>query len=162
MGLESFVQLEKKRLEAVFSETQITIYHIGRTAIPNILAKPIMDLLITVNNLDMVGEFKANSEKIGYIARGENGIEGRCYFTKGGQERTHHLHIFEVDNMEVERHLSFREYMLAHTEEARVYSELKQRLVREYDGDLTEYIKGKNDFIEGIDKKASDWNRTRK
>ena len=51
--------------------------------------------------------------KLGYIAKGEFGIEGRRFFLKGVYDRTHHMHIFESGSPEVDRHLNFRDYMIA-------------------------------------------------
>lgn len=54
-------------------------------------------------------------ESLGYEVMGEYGIPGRRYFRKDAQQgiRTHNIHTFEAGSAEVERHLAFRDYMIA-------------------------------------------------
>ncbi|WP_411830965.1 GrpB family protein [Paenibacillus peoriae] len=53
-------------------------------------------------------------QEIGYEPKGENGITGQRFFQKGGDNRTHHVHIFQVGSNEIERHLAFRDYLREH------------------------------------------------
>lgn len=88
-------------------------------------------------------------EQLGYEAMGEFGIPGRRYFRKDDASgiRTHHVHAFQSGSPEIERHLVFRDYMIAHPEAAQAYSLLKQRLAQEYPGDKEAYMDGKDPFI---------------
>ena len=53
--------------------------------------------------------------KIGYEYLGEFGIAGRRYLRKGGDERTHQIHIFQTEDWNnIGRHLAFRDYMRTH------------------------------------------------
>ncbi|WP_460321581.1 GrpB family protein [Paenibacillus sp. YSY-4.3] len=56
---------------------------------------------------------------------------GRRYFSKGGDHRTHHVHIYEVGNINIEYHLSFKEYLMNHPDEAKTYGELKIHLAKQ-------------------------------
>lgn len=96
-------------------------------------------------------------ERIGYEAKGEFGITGRRFFIKGGDKRTHHVHVFEKGDKEIARHLAFRDYMLAHPKEAQQYSQLKQTLAQKHLLDIQQYIEGKNDYLQKIDEKAKNW-----
>lgn len=58
-------------------------------------------------------------------AKGENGLSGR-FFQKGGSERTHHLHFYEMDNPEIKRHLAFRNYLRKHPDAVKKYGRLKK------------------------------------
>lgn len=145
---------EKKKLKDIFGELALHIYHIGSTAIPNIHAKPVIDIMIEVSDIHKVDQLNEMMEDQGYEAKGENGIANRRYFQKGGDNRTHHVHVFEKGNDEIERHLAFREYMIAHPEEAKRYSELKQQLSKEFLKDPIGYTDGKDAFIKEIDRKA--------
>lgn len=90
---------------------------------------------------------------------GEYGIPGRRYFRKHNQEgiRTHNIHTFEAGSAEVERHLAFRDYMIAHPGDARRYSELKMRLADEHPQSMDGYMDGKDGFIKEIDRMAAQW-----
>jgi len=125
------------------------IHHIGSTAIPGIYAKPIIDILVEVNDLAQVDARNAAMEALGYEAMGEFGISGRRFFRKHSSTgvRTHHVHIFEQGSSESDRHLAFRDYMIAHPDEAQQYSQLKRSLANTYPDDRESYMDGKDSFI---------------
>ncbi|CAH0232027.1 hypothetical protein SRABI96_02702 [Peribacillus sp. Bi96] len=150
-------QGECKELQDIFGDELIGLYHIGSTAIPAIHAKPVIDILAVVRSIERVVGFNQKMEQIGYEARGENGIAGRRFFSKGGNERTHHIHMFQKGHEEIARHLAFRDYMLAHSYEAQRYSQLKQRLAAQFPNDINGYVNGKNDFIKEMDERAKHW-----
>lgn len=150
---------ESKKITNVFEEEILNIFHIGSTAIPNIKAKPVIDMMVEVLNIEKVDYFNHEMEQLGYEALGENRIPGRRFFRKGGDNRTHHVHIFEQGNEEINRHLNFRDYMIAHPEEARRYSQLKEDLAKKFPTSIEKYIEGKNDYIKEIDRKAEKWSK---
>ena len=98
---------------------------------------------------------------IGYEARGEFGLPGRRFFVKGIPKRTHNVHIFRAGSLEISRHLAFRDYMIAHPDDARKYSELKQKLAIRYKGDINGYCDGKDAFVKDMEKKAIAWAKHR-
>jgi len=100
-------------------------------------------------------------DKLGYICKGEYGIKGRRFFMKGLYNRTHHIHIFQSDNPEILRHINFRDYLIAHSEEARIYSELKRKMAIDFRYDIQGYCNGKDAFIKDIDIKAERWAKTK-
>ena len=59
---------------------------------------------------------------LGYHPKGELGVSGRRYFEKGGDQRTHHVHVFQEGSPDIERHLAFRAYLCAHPADAKRYS----------------------------------------
>lgn len=152
-------EVESKQVTDALGENIIAIHHIGSTAIPGIYAKPIIDLLVEVQDIIKVDGQSLSMESLGYEVMGEFGIPGRRYFRKNSQEgvRTHHIHTFKVGSEQVERHLTFRNYMIAHPEDAQRYSELKHRLAREYPTNIDGYMDGKDGFIKEMDKKAAQW-----
>jgi GrpB-like predicted nucleotidyltransferase (UPF0157 family) len=155
---EAFAK-ESQELWQTLGDNVVAIHHIGSTAIPGIYAKPIIDLLIEVKAIAKVDECDRAMEDLGYEVMGEYGISGRRYFRKNDAAgvRTHHVHTFEVNTPEVEKHLIFRDYMTAHQEEAQRYSELKCELARKYPDDIDRYVEGKAEFIQGINEKAARW-----
>ena len=152
-------EAEAKHVAAALGENVVAIHHIGSTAIPNIYAKPIIDLLVEVRDITEVDGRSSAMESLGYEVMGEFGIPGRRYFRKDNQEgvRTHQIHAFEVGSAEVERHLTFRDYMIAHPGEAQRYSELKRKLAEEHPQSMDGYTDGKDRFIKEMDQKAARW-----
>jgi GrpB-like predicted nucleotidyltransferase (UPF0157 family) len=145
-------------LTAVFGPEIVAAHHIGSTAIPGILAKPIVDVLLVVRDIDQVDSFNQDMMERGYRPQGEFGIPGRRFFIKGSEShRTHHIHVFEESHAAVDRHLAFRDYLRAHSDEAQTYSRLKEELARRFPHDIDGYIAGKYDFIKEIERRAQAW-----
>ena len=155
---DAFVE-EAKEITAVLGDPIAAIHHIGSTAIPNIYAKPIIDVLVEVSDLAQVDDRNAAMETLGYEAMGEFGIAGRRYFRKHNAMgvRTHHVHIFEQGSPERDRHLAFRDYMIAHPDAAQQYSQLKRSLAAKYPEDRESYMDGKDSFIREQERKALEW-----
>ena len=157
---EKHFQVEAEFLKKVFGKYLLDVFHIGSTSIPGILAKPVIDLLPVVRDIERVESFTSILVQQGYIAKGEYGIPGRRFFIKGSQEkRTHHIHIFQDGNPEITRHLLFRDYMRAHPQEAERYSRLKLELAQKYRSDAAAYSQAKHDFITEMDQKAKIWGK---
>lgn len=155
---------EKQQIWQVFGDNLVAIHHIGSTAIPDIYAKPIIDLLVEVKAIAKTDQYNLSMEALGYEAMGEFGIPGRRYFRKNNAAgvRTHHVHTFEVGKPEVEKHLAFRDYMIVHLEDAQQYSNLKRELARKYPYDIHSYMDGKNQFIQQMNEKAAKWRESQK
>lgn len=150
---------EAECLAAALGENVVAVHHIGSTAIPNIYAKPVIDLLVEVKDITELDERSSVMRSLGYEVMGEFGISGRRYFRRDNQEgiRTHQIHSFETGSAQIERHLAFRDYMIAHPEDARKYSELKRKLAEENPQNINGYMDGKDGFIKEIDRKAGQW-----
>ena len=149
---------EAASLLDVLGDAVQEIHHMGSTAIPGICAKPIIDILVVAQDIVAINGFNEIMRARGHRPKGENGIPGRRYFVKGGEENhTHHVHMYQVGNPEIQRHLAFRGYLIAHPDEARAYGRLKEDLVRRFPTDGASYTAGKDDFVQAIDRKAERW-----
>ncbi|MEZ0480910.1 GrpB family protein [Planococcus sp. SSTMD024] len=140
----------REMLESICLDVQ----HVGSTAVPGLAAKPVIDLLVMVSDIAAVDRFEDAFHKLGYRAKGENGLPGRRYFERGGDKRTHHVHCYEQGNPEIFRHLAFRDFLKANPQIAAAYGELKMKLAKQYPLDIEQYIKGKQAMIQEIEKKA--------
>lgn len=140
-----------------------TLHHIGSTAIPGIYAKPIIDILLEVDELDALDSRRAAMEQLGYEVMGEFGISGRRYFRKNDASgiRTHQVHAFQAGSIGATRHLAFRDYMIAHPEAAQAYGVLKEALARQHPDDFEAYMNGKDAFIQEHEAKALSWHQSR-
>lgn len=151
---------EAAKIRAVLAAQIITIHHIGSTAIPNLSAKPVIDMLVEVQQIESVDAYNPQMEQLGYTPKGEYGIPQRRYFSKAnGTTRTHHLHIFPQGHPEIERHLAFRDYLIAHPHEAQAYEKLKRELADPFRYDSIGYTDGKSEFIRGVDQRARLWRK---
>lgn len=152
---KDFFKQEKELMSAVIADFLVDIQHIGSTAIPNSVAKPIIDIAVAIDSLDNIEKIIIPLKNIGFIYRGEQGIPDRHMFVKGGENyRTHHLHVMQKGHYEWDKHILFRDFLKKHPNDAKQYSELKQKLFLKYGNDREKYTEGKSDFIQNIIEKA--------
>ena len=161
---ETWPELAEKEIAAVCEiapELNFKIDHIGSTAIPGLSAKPIIDLLIGVEQLSDAVRFVEPLEKLGYSYWRGNPKEDHFYFVKGlplvgGKGRTHHVHIYQKNHDEIKRCLRFRDYLRSHPESLKSYADLKSDLANKFVDDREAYTSGKTDFVNSILKLAED------
>lgn len=148
---------EAAQLTNTLGENVVAVHHIGSTAIPNIYAKPVLDVLLVVHNHAALDAKQAQMEALGYEARGELGIPERRFFRRGNADgdRTHQIHTFEAGSPQITRHLAFRDYMIAHPDTAQAYSDLKRTLAAQHPNDIEAYMDGKDDFVQEVDRRAA-------
>lgn len=125
----------------------VALEHIGSTAVPGLVAKPVIDMLLEVRSLSDLDALAPDIEAIGYDARGENGIAGRRYFIRGGAHRTHHLHAFAQGDPHLNRHRAFRDDLVAHPDIAAAYGRLKLRAAALERNNPTGYSARKAEFV---------------
>ena len=160
-GWRAKFETERRRLlEQVPALTRL--HHIGSTSIPGILAKPIIDMLGEVEDLDLLEPYHAQFETLGYEVMGAFGISERRYFRKtdNAGKRSHNLHVFETGSEHLRRHLAFRDYLRTHEDVARAYSDLKRSLLR-MSTEAEAYMDGKDPFIQEVETRALAWARNR-
>lgn len=150
-------QEEASQIKPIFSDNFVAIHHIGSTSVPGLAAKPTIDIILEVKNIELVDKCNEPMEKLGYEAWGEYNIPGRRFFVKGDVKRTHHLHTFQVGSPEIARHLYLRDYLKSHPDDAKEYADLKIKLALQFSHDRRSYVKNKQDFVTALEKKAIDW-----
>lgn len=138
------------------------IQHVGSTAIPGLAAKPVIDIMIGVINLEEADQYCVSRiQNLGYeyIQKYEAELPNRRYFQKISKTgvRTHQIHLVEIHSDWWERHLLFRDYLRLHPEVAKEYEQLKRSLAKKY-SDTNEYANAKTSFIRKIEAKAREKN----
>ena len=147
---------EERLLRSAIGSYALAIEHIGSTSIPELEAKPIIDIAVAVRKIEDAERCLLPLENIGYEYRGEQGIAERYYFRKGTPTvSTHHLNIVEVRSEFWRNHLLFRDYLRQHSDVAQEYGRLKRELACEYKENREAYTNGKAAFIEQILRRAS-------
>jgi GrpB-like predicted nucleotidyltransferase (UPF0157 family) len=144
---------EAELIKQALGNNCITIHHIGSTSVPGLSAKPIIDMLPVVKNIQEVDKATKAMESLGYEAKGEYGIAFRRYFQKGQNARTHNVHVYQEGDPEISRYLKFRDWMRSHPNDAENYAKLKQELAAKFPDDILQYCNGKDPFVANIDAK---------
>jgi GrpB-like predicted nucleotidyltransferase (UPF0157 family) len=140
---------EKAGILAAVGQRVVDVEHVGSTAIPNVPAKPIIDVIVGVPDFEEARVCVAAIEALGYTYRGENGIPRRHYFVKG-DPRTHHLHIVEARSETWRSALRFRDLLRESPEIAGEYAREKERLAKLHPRDRASYQREKGTLVEEI------------
>ena len=154
----SMAERESERILNRLPLDVVGIYHIGSTSIPGIKAKPILDFVLEVDDMQELLHYSEALRELGYIRKGERGIPGRQFFTKDTNgSRSHHLHVFESGHPDITRHLAFRDYLRSNPDAAREYERLKEKLAKKFPQKSGDYTEAKSDFILTMDETAREW-----
>lgn len=137
-------------LSALLLEYCPIISHIGSTAIPDIQAKPIIDILVEISpNIDW-SRIQTEMEAAGYTCMSVSDSRmsfNKGYTSHGYADKVFHIHIHAIgDNDEI----YFRNYLRAHSEVAKEYETLKVSLLPQYRNDRDGYTEAKSDFVRNI------------
>jgi GrpB-like predicted nucleotidyltransferase (UPF0157 family) len=139
------------------------IEHFGSTAVPGLAAKPIVDMLVEVTDLQATRDRIApvlESQGYEYFWRPTHGDDGPPFYAwfikrdPGSGARTHHIHMVEPTFAEHWDRLLFRDYLIAHPEVAKEYEDLKYRLASTHPRDRVAYTRGKTEFIVRVTEQA--------
>ena len=125
----------------------LTWHHIGSTAVPGLLAKPIIDLMAMTDDLD--GPIITLTGPGGYqYPEAYNAtLNARRWLCRpSAAHRTHHLHLV-ADPEELKRNLGFRDALRADDQLAVEYAALKQELAGQHFDDREGYTAAKTAFI---------------
>lgn len=148
-------------ISSVYREQLVSIHHIGSTAIRGVAAKPTIDIMPVVRDIERVNEFDPVMLAFGFWPQGENGVPGRRYFRKGDiSSHTHHVHVYQEGHPAIERHLALVAYLNRHPEDAHAYGELKMALARRYSTDVDGYMAGKDGYVKWLESRALAWMQT--
>ena len=152
-------ELEAVRLRELLGSELVAIHHIGSTAIPGLAAKPIIDCLPVVRQMERMDALTSAFAAAGYRAWGEYGLPGRRYFTRDDATgtRTHNVHIYGDGNADITRHLAFRDYLLAHPLLCQEYEEVKRRAYALFPADIERYNDAKEEWIKRVEREAIAW-----
>jgi GrpB-like predicted nucleotidyltransferase (UPF0157 family) len=135
------------------------IEHFGSTAVPGLAAKPIVDVLVEVGDLEAARTRVApllEAQGYEFLWRPVHGADGPPYYAwfirrdpRTGA-RTHHVHMVDASFTGYWDGLVFRDHLIAHPDDARAYETLKRRLAAEAPDDRVRYARGKREYIERV------------
>ncbi|MGE6785252.1 GrpB family protein [Ensifer adhaerens] len=146
-----------KAIRQAFGDHALRIDHIGSTAVRGLAAKPIIDIQISVANLEPIDVLAGKMAAIGYLWRPLNTDLTKRYFReRPGDERTH-IHMRQLGSWQEQWSLLFRDYMRAHAPEHAPYVALKRALASRYRHDRAAYTDGKSEHLWQIIRRADRW-----
>lgn len=144
-------EAEVERLRTIAGDRLLGFEHIGSTAIEGLAAKPIVDLLAFVEDLDAADALVPRLEAHGYEYRPDGDVRGRRFLAKGPRSaRTHYLSLAPRDGEFAREKLAFRDYLRANPDVAAEYDALKRRLAAAHPEDRSAYTEAKGAFIRDV------------
>ena len=139
---------EAHRIGAMLSPTNVEIEHIGSTSLPGMKAKPIIDIMVGIENLGDAEPYLMPFSQLGYGYL-EGKVSGDHIFSKG-DEQTYLVHLVEMDGYRWQRNLTFRNKLRSDPELFSEYQTLKQKLAEAHRDDRPSYTRAKMAFINAV------------
>lgn len=147
------------RLIAGLGDVVLSVHHVGSTAVPGLVAKPVIDMMVVVRDIAELDRRKGEVEALGLGWHGEFGVDGRRFCTLDSAEglRVANVHFYGEDSEHPRRHIAFRDYLAAFPEVAAAYAAEKRRAAEIQPGDSVAYSAEKNAWIRKVELDALEW-----
>ena len=152
----------KHVLEDIFGTKALAIEHIGSTSVPGMKAKPIIDVLIVVENLSGLEQERATMIERGYQFQ-EDYIAPNTYLFRRIDEqgnKLENIHVCEKGSPKEKQFLVMRNYLRAFPDEAKQYADFKDELMKKFPNDYKSYRTAKDPFLKALEQRAYNWKET--
>ncbi|MFP5261278.1 MAG: GrpB family protein [Blastocatellia bacterium] len=150
---------ERARIAAALGALALRIDHNGSTSVPGLAAKPIIDIQVSVRQLQPIETYAAPLVRLGYV-HVPHADDSFCPFfhRPAAWPHTHHVHVVERGGAEERRTLAFRDYLREHRKAAQEYEDLKRGLMSKHSAaDFSSrqaYAEAKTVFISRVTERA--------
>lgn len=151
-------------LTNVFGDKLTAIEHVGSTSIEGMKAKPLIDILVTVEKIEPFQEQKELMIKSGY-EWGENyiGPNTLIFFKLGPDgEKLVNIHMCEKGSEKIPKFVVIRDYLRTHPEKAKEYSDLKEKNFLLHPNNYPAYREAKAPFLKQMEEEAYEWKKSNK
>ena len=144
----------KKQIHAALESSALLIEHIGSTSVPGLSAKPIIDVLLAVHDSSVEDSYLPQLEESGFVLRirEPNWYEHRLFKTP---ESDSNIHVFSEGCKEIERLLTFRDWLRKNESDRNLYLRTKKKLAAQVWKYTQNYADAKTEVVEEILSRAS-------
>ena len=142
-------RIEAAALRDALGPLALDVEHVGSTAVPGLMAKPILDIAVAIPKHAVVPRCATVLSHLGYQYAYWADLDNDYTFEKG-VERTHHVHLVESGSRQWADYLRFRDALRANERLARDYERTKMALGEKFCGDRAAYTRAKADFIRHV------------
>lgn len=137
---------EAETLSGIFCKHPFLMEHIGSTAVPGLKAKPIVDIAVRFDSVEVVSEYVKPLTEYGYHYFGEF-IFPRWYYFCRGAPREFNLHVVDSTTEHWDVWVRFRDILLRDDRIREEYQTLKTELAEKYRCERKKYTEGKTEFV---------------
>ena len=150
---------EKERILKILKDKALMIEHIGSTSVSGLMARPIIDILLVVEDAGKEKDYMDDLCGHGYILRvREPDFENHHMFK--GPDTDIHLHVFSKGSKEIEKYLLFRNYLRLHDDARELYENTKKELAKKTWKYVQNYADAKSEVVQKILSDAIQENKT--
>ena len=139
-------ETERQKICKALNRDGIVIEHVGSTSVPGLCAKPIIDILLLVEDSSDEGSYVPELEKVGYVMRVREPDWYGHRMLKGVEPEVN-LHVFSIGCSEAQRMLDFRDWLQTHEADRNLYADTKRRLVQKKWKYLQDYADAKSGVV---------------
>jgi len=145
---------EAKRIKSILDNKVLQLEHVGSTSVPDLCAKPIIDILLVVADSSCESSYVPALESAGYILR----IREPAWYEHRlfkGPDTDINLHVFSEGALEINKMLRFRNWLRTNREDREKYAKVKGELAQNIWENVQDYADAKTEIIERIMKRAN-------
>jgi GrpB-like predicted nucleotidyltransferase (UPF0157 family) len=146
--------LESEKIRTLLKELSPDVEHFGSTAVPGMLAKPVIDILIGVDKLPPPPTVIQELQSLGYEYLEEAGVPGRYYFRKRGEEQNFNVALVKRNGSLWRDNIAVRNHLRTCNADAKEYASLKQKIHQRGVHTLLAYSESKAAFMQSLLLKA--------
>ena len=142
----------KREIEDAIGDLIIGIEHVGSTSVEGLSAKPIIDIDVIIKDYSIFAAVVSRLEAIGYIHEGDLGIKEREAFKYSDKSylQQHHLYVCPQQSEELQRHITFRDFLVNNPEAVKKYGAVKEKAAQLFPNNIEKYIEYKSHCIEEL------------
>ena len=141
---------QAQRIRGALGPAAVQIEHIGSTSVPGLAAKPIIDVLVTVEDLTAEEDYLDQLLQVGYDLR----VREPGHRLVRTPACDVHVHVMEDGDEAASDYLLFRNHLRAHTEDRELYERTKRALIDQDWADMNDYAEAKTGVITEIKERA--------
>jgi GrpB-like predicted nucleotidyltransferase (UPF0157 family) len=151
---ELFAEHRDRVLEALRAE-HVDVEHIGSTSVPGLAAKPIIDIVVAVDDITAEEDYLEQLLTAGYLLR----VREPGHRLVRTPDRDVHVHVYEKGAEAVEKYLRLRDHLRTDADDRELYASTKRALIGQGFDDMNAYSDAKTDVIAGILERAAQTKR---
>ena len=148
----------RDRLAGALGRIARRIDHVGSTAVPGLVAKPVIDIQVSVPEIEEEAAFAPAIERAGIAFRSRDAVH-RYFRPSGDRPRVVQVHVCTAGSAWERDHLLFRDFLRSRQDVAGAYGQLKGQLADRYRDDRIAYNEAKTNFILDAMEEAREWAR---
>jgi GrpB-like predicted nucleotidyltransferase (UPF0157 family) len=146
-------EAQRERIIKALGPALLRIEHIGSTSVPGLAAKPIIDILVSVADVELEAAYAQHLEAVGYILR----VREQSHRMFRTADLAVHIHVWDAGGVDERRHILLRDWLRRDLADRATYEKGKRNLAQREWADMNHYAQAKTEVIARIMEHAEAW-----